>query len=950
MRIRPVLDLPRPLDQEARRKWDDFEKALAAAGDTRTLDPEVKRRVLAVFAFSDFFASAAVRRPDLLFSAVTPGEDARFSIDPPDPEHTDSSAINPILRRFRLEQILRIIWHDLTGEADLDETMGRLSALAEVCVNVALGFLSARLTAKHGPALDKKGRPMSLVVLGMGKLGGRELNLSSDIDLVFAFPSAGQTAGGRLSPVSNDHFFTKLGSKLVNTLGNVTADGRVFRVDMRLRPYGEGGPLAMSFDAMENYYQAQGRDWERYAWIKARVVAWDPEAGRELLERLSPFVFRRYLDFGAFSALRDMKEKINREVAAKGMENNIKLGPGGIREVEFFGQIFQMIRGGVTPKLRSRRIMAVLDALVDEGLIPGAVAGELKTAYGFLRHTEHRLQAVADAQTHDLPKDDGDRARLALSMGFETWADFSRELSRHRERVRAHFNALLAPKAEPGAKEEDRPDWEGIWGESMEKQNAFSMLQKAGYHEPEAVMGMLAHFREDTERQHFSARGKSQVDRLVPMILETAAGEKSPETILNRILDLITAIRRRTCYLSLLLENPSVLGHLARLAKASPWIMSFLSSHPVLLDEFLDPRLLHAPPGKDELARELSRRLTPFSDPDLEIVMEEMCVFKQANTLRVAAADITGRLALMKVSDHLTWIAEAVLKEVVDLAWDHLVKRHGMPKLSGAGEKGFAVIAYGKFGGLELGYGSDLDLVFLHAAEPGQTSGGAIPVDTSHFFARLGQRVLHILSVHTPAGRMYETDMRLRPSGSSGLLVSHIKAFEDYQLNSAWTWEHQAIIKARFVAGDADLGRAFSAVREKVLSRRRDKNELKEQVRSMRRRLRASFQHEPGFFHLKQGHGGMLDIEFLVQYFILLKSRTHPELMEWTDNVRQLQTIVQSGIMKEDVAHFLKQAYLIYRAYVHRRNLQEAKPKIPEDRLGDMQQAVSMIWKRFMES
>jgi glutamate-ammonia-ligase adenylyltransferase len=829
--------------------------------------------------------------------------------------------------------------------------MTDLSSFADACIHGTLNVLHQWQCEISGIPRAADGSEQHLVVLGLGKLGARELNFSSDVDLIFAYPQTGSTSGNEQS-TGNEDFFTRLSRRLIKVIGQPTADGFVFRVDARLRPFGESGPLTMDFDAMEQYYQQQGREWERYALIKARAVAGDIDAGKRLLEKLHPFIYRRYLDYSAFESLREMKQMIARDVKRKGMDSNIKLGPGGIREIEFFGQMFQLIRGGVTPALQDTAIINVLKALESEHHIPPGVCDELIDAYMFLRHTENRLQAFSDQQTHQLPSVDNDRLRLAAAMGFNDLESFISELNRHRQVVHAHFQMLLeSSDAEEHQNEADAP-MDAIWQDGAGTRSIDEILLQMGYQQPQEVRQLLEYLRNAPETKSLSSRGRQRLDKLVPRFLKEIGLQKNSLETLRRVVDLIKTIERRTSYLALLVENPTALTHLVKLSNASPWIATFLARHPVLLDELLDPRTLYLPPQKKEMKSGLRQRLAQVPLADLEYQIEQLCIFKQVNVLRVATADVTGTLPLMRVSDYLSEIAECILGEVVDLAWNHLVAKHGTPVCrlgNKACGQGFAVIAYGKLGGLELGYGSDLDLVFLHAGTQEQTSGGKTAIDSAQFFNRLGQRVIHILTSHTRAGKAYEIDTRLRPSGSSGILVSHIDAFGSYQLEEAWTWEHQALIKARPVCGDDVLAGRFETIRRNVLARRRSREKLTAEVAKMRERMRKELlKSEKGILDLKQAPGAMVDIEFLVQFLVLLHSHKYSGLLKWTDNVRLIQALIETGAMDEYTAHVLKHAYLIYRAAAHQLSLQEKPAKIPRKDFSLLQQRVQEIWQAFI--
>jgi glutamate-ammonia-ligase adenylyltransferase len=950
-------ELPEPLIRDYRDQWQAFQSVAETVGLPAINDPQVLNSAEKVFAFSDFVAASCARDPALLTDLVDSGdlkqrlgsENYQQRLAGLLADVNDEEKLMTCLRRCRQREMVRIAWRDLAGWADLAETMAALSDFADACLGQTLNVLYQWQCDQFGIPTAEDGSAQSLVILGLGKLGAGELNFSSDVDLIFAYPRNGNTRGTR-SSLSNLEFFSRLCRRFIKVIGQSTADGLVFRVDLRLRPFGESGPLVMDFTGMERYYQEQGREWERYALIKARAVAGDAAAGNYLLEQLHPFIYRRYLDYGAFESLREMKQMIAMEVKRKGMAHDIKLGPGGIREIEFFGQIFQLIRGGVIPALQLTGILDVLKALTAENHIPRDVCRELTDAYVFLRNTENRLQAYSDRQTHRLPSDDNGRLRLAASMGFDNAASFTAVLDRHRQIVHRHFQMLLESGDSGEADEQSEDALESIWQNVEDSSRAEQMLTSLGYDRPEEVLRLLDILRNDPETRALSPKGRQRLNNLMPRFLKSIGACDNPAVTLHRIIDLIKTIERRTSYLALLLENPTALTHLVKLSAASPWISSFLARHPVLLDELLDPRTLYKPPQKSEMKAGLQLRLNSIPPDDLEYQIEQLCIFKQINVLRVATADVTGTLPLMRVSDFLSEIAETILSEVVNLAYNHLVAKHGRPVWrpeDSVGQRGFAVIAYGKLGGLELGYGSDLDLVFLHAGTNTPTEGGENAIDSAQFFNRLGQRVIHILTAHTRAGRAYEIDMRLRPSGSSGVLVSHIDAFSKYQLHEAWTWEHQALIKARSICGDDRIAEQFEDTRSQVLSRLRPAEALKEEVIRMRDRMRKELlKPEPGVFDLKQDAGAMVDIEFLVQYLVLLHSHKHPALLQWTDNVRLLQTLIGSGIMDEYTAHLLKHAYLIYRAAAHQLSLQEKPAKVPRDKFEHLQKRVTEIWQQ----
>ena len=949
---RALAELPEPLQEPVKRQWQAMTETVPELGD---IPPDVADSLPRVWAVSNFVAQQCLRQPTLLSELAREDLQQDYTWEMYRERLvqrlqlvSQETELMRELRRFRQREMVRIIWRDIAGWAELMETTRDLSHLAEVCVDVTLDKLYAWQCEQSGTPLNRDGQPLKLVVVGMGKLGAWELNLSSDIDLIFAYAEDGEVQGpGR--GLSHGEFFTRLGRKLINVLDQKTADGFVFRVDMRLRPFGDSGALVTSFAAMENYYQIHGREWERYAMVKARVVAGDREAGKQLMAMLKPFVYRRYLDFGAYEALREMKTLISREVKRKGMERNVKLGAGGIREVEFIGQLFQLIRGGRDSKLTARKIIKVLTHLGEADYLPDFVVQELVAGYRFLRTVEHRLQAYEDRQTHLLPEDAPDQLRLAYSMGFESWESFQAKLKLHRQRIQGHFEQVFeAPQSEQA--DEGAADLTGVWFATVDETTSISVLTAAGYEGAEALWQKLSELRQSRAYHALSRQGRERLDRLVPLLLGAAGQADQPDETVQRLLDLIAQIARRSVYLALLVENPLALSQLVRLSSASSWISHFLKQYPLLLDELLDPRSLYAPPDKPELVAELGRRLAGMTLEDQELATDILRQFKHANVLRVAAADIVGALPLMKVSDHLTWIAETVLDEALEQAWQHLTARHGRPPLSGEG-KGFAIIGYGKLGGIELGYGSDLDLVFLHGIDSDNvTTDGAAPLALPMFFARLGQRLIHVLTAFTPAGLLYEVDMRLRPDGASGMLVSNLTAYEAYQREKAWLWEHQALVRARPVAGDRIIGERFLAIRRAILGQPRDKNELRQGILDMRQRMRQELDRSTAEqFDLKQSRGGIVDIEFMVQYGVLAHAHSHPALLDYPDNIRLLAALGDAGLMPQEDVMQLSDVYREYRCEVHRRALQEQTGTIEASRFVEERRLVEAIWQRWLE-
>ncbi|WP_282365067.1 bifunctional [glutamate--ammonia ligase]-adenylyl-L-tyrosine phosphorylase/[glutamate--ammonia-ligase] adenylyltransferase [Pseudomonas sp. PS01297] len=938
------------LDEWSSERWSDFARVSAA---------------------SDFFIEQVLRDPLMLLELVSWGElDRSFApgelcgqiAEAAQQAQTDEE-LGRALRRQRTRQQVRIIWRDLTRQADLIETCRDLSDMADASIDQAYRWLYERHCQQFGtPIGHRSGEPQPMVILGMGKLGAVELNLSSDIDLIFAYPEGGETVGAK-RPLDNQEFFIRLGQRLIKALDPMTVDGFVFRVDMRLRPYGSSGALVLSFNALEQYYQDQGRDWERYAMIKARVVAGDQVMGAQLLEMLRPFVYRRYLDFSAIEALRTMKQLIQQEVRRKGMADNIKLGAGGIREVEFIAQAFQLIHGGRDLSLQQRPLLKVLSILEGQGYLPAAVVNELREGYEFLRYTEHAIQAIADRQTQMLPDGEQDQARIAFMMGFDTWAQFHEQLMAWRGRIDWHFRQVIADPDEEEDLDEGElivgGEWLPLWEEVQDDAAACAQLEEAGFVDAPKALKQLANLRSSPQLRAMQRLGRERLDAFIPRLLAQAVEHANPDLVLERVLPLVEAVARRSAYLVLLTENPDALRRLLTLCAASPWIAEQITRFPLLLDELLNEGRLFKPPLAPELAAELRERLTRIPEDDLEQQMEALRNFKLAHRLRVAASEIAGSLPLMKVSDYLTWLAEAILEQVLALAWRQTVAKYGTPQRADGSlcDPGFIIVGYGKVGGIELGHGSDLDLVFIHDGDPNAETDGAKPIDSAQFFTRLGQRIIHLLTAQTNSGQLYEVDMRLRPSGASGLLVSSLGAFERYQQNEAWTWEHQALVRARVLVGCKQVGAAFEAVRAQVLGRERDLPTLRQEVSEMRAKMRdnlgtrltAAGTAQNAFeatvpFDLKQDAGGIVDIEFMVQYAALAWSREHPELLRYTDNIRILEGLEQAGLMPASDASLLREAYKAFRAVAHRQALQKEAGVVSGDQLVEARRDVRRIW------
>ena len=830
---------------------------------------------------------------------------------------TDEAALKTRLRQLKDRVWVVTVARDLAGLASLEEVTGAFSDLAEVSIQAALDFHTRDLAAKHGQPMNPDGSPMELVVVGMGKLGGRELNVSSDIDLIYLYPEEGQTTGG--APLSHHEFFIRLGRKISAAISENTADGYVFRVDLRLRPWGDSGPLAMSYAMLEDYLTLHGRPWERYAWIKGRALT--GTRLKELDDIVRPFVFRKYLDFGAYQAIRELHVQIRAEVVRKDRQNNIKLGPGGIREIEFAAQVFQLIRGGHEPGLRIRPTQQVLAVLAERQLVPPSTVSSLVEAYRFLRNLEHRLQYLDDAQTQTLPNDADSQHLIAQAMGHVDWESLLTALNRHRKIVEQHFEQIFAAPQTDQSSHPLQPVW-------LSPQSHLHTLEGLGFTQPEHISSRLQQLR-DTADNRFPESSRMRVSALMPPIIELSAQQAHPDDTLTRCTDFIEAVARRQTYLALLAEYPAALRQLAKLFSASPWAAQLVTKQPQLLDELIDPRQLFETPDWTTLATQLHAAMDADAG-DIEAQMDRLRRFKQAQTLHLLAQDVAGALKLETLSDHLAALADLLLSETLHRAWLTVPSRHlEQPR--------FAIIGYGKLGGKELGYASDLDLVFLY--DDDTQDAGAI-------YARLAQKLSTWFSTATSAGVLYDTDLRLRPDGASGLLVSSTDAFEDYQRNHAWTWEHQALTRARFVCGDGNVGKTFQAIRQAILSMPRDPAKLKEDVLNMRQRMHDGHKNPTELFDLKHDSGGIVDVEFCVQYLILLHSGQQPTLLDNIGNIGLLRRCGELGLLPSGIADDAANAYRELRRQQHAVKLAGAEhARIEPAGLSSTREAVIKLWE-----
>ena len=951
----PLLSLvPESLHAVVSNYWQDWSAACEQTG----ISPQVEQAELGkVWACSEFVARLCVRRPAMVAELVDEGLDQKRS--PDDYQQRVAGAIAGVeatdealmrtLRLLRQKEMVRIAWRDLAGLADVEQILHELSDLAEAVIEQTLDYLQRQTMELLGVPQNADGEVQQMLVLAMGKLGGRELNFSSDIDLIFAYADEGTTEGGRR--LSNHEFFLRLARKLIRVLDEITADGFVYRVDTRLRPNGDSGPLAMNFNAMEQYYQLQGRDWERYAMIKAKIIG-GRETDREYLaSMLRPFTYRRYLDFGAFESIREMKGMIEAEVRRKSMKDNIKLGSGGIREIEFIGQTFQMIRGGPMPELQQRSILKVLSLLAELGYLEPGEAGDLSKSYLFLRKLENRLQMERDQQTQLLPRDAISRERIRLAMGFDDWEALMQALDRHREAVTRVFDSVISS--------EEQPETDAIhslqlfWSDVENHDSLVHWLNLSGSNKSADIVETLARFRNSARIRTLAEAGSRRLQQLLLKLLKNIVVYDDPVLLLNRVLEILAAIVGRPVYISLLLEYPSAQKQMLELCAASQWFTNELARYPILLDELLDSQELFRQNDREQLTTELDRLMSQVDQDDLEQQMERLRQFRRTEIFKLAATDVIHVHEIWDVGAKLSTIADVVLEKVLHLSWDAVCKRHGIPVCTIEGEEyhpGMAIIAYGKLGGLEMGYGSDLDIVFLHdSAGEKQYTSGEKSIDNSQFFSRVAQKVLHILGTRTHSGILYEADTRLRPDGRAGMMVSSVAAFEDYQRNKAWTWEHQALLRSRSITGSEPVRQEFARIRQSVLAVPRDQAKICSDVVEMREKMRSHLaSRDESGINIKQDPGGMVDIEFTTQAGVLLNLAEHPEMLSVSSTLEFIEYLTGVGWYNSTEADDLATAYKLYRQHANRQALEVELPADIKQLLQPHLDRVTEIWNRLV--
>jgi len=906
-----------------------------------------------VLALSEFVSNTIYSYPKECCQLIEQGalDDPSFHIEPAlyVKEYVDDKLSDFDLKRrlrvLRRIHYMAIAWRDLCGFADINEVFEKLSSLAEAVVLRLLEVVRSQLKKVYGDAFDSDGSPLPLLVIGMGKLGGRELNFSSDIDLIFTYPMEGETSGPRV--VTFREFFSKIVQRMANFLSDITSDSFCYRIDLRLRPFGDAGAIVNSFDALQVYYETQGRTWERYALVKGRILGQSEEQdsyAAELTSMLRPFVYRRYLDYGAIQSLRKLKHLIESEVRRRCLNNNFKLGKGGIREIEFISQAFALMRGGRYTELREESLRKSLKNIISLDLIPREICEKLDESYVYLRRLENIIQEISDKQTQNLPDNSKDMARVVAAMNYDSEEHFRADLDEVMQFVHEEFKKVVADEEDS---EEDYKNFD-LWEADSDLEEMCAELEPHMVNKENTrdMAGDIITLKTSLARMPVGPVGRETLLELMPKVIYLIAKEQQSAALFKRMSGLIEKIALRTPYIQLLRDKNEVLERFIELLKDNHFASELITSHPILLDELFIPQYFTKPPSPDEFLSMLQEQLLRIDRDDLEAVMEELRLFKKIMVFRIALSDKAGKLPLMKISDALTWLAEALIKELIVIAWELNVQKYGEPEGRSVNDPGIAVIGYGKLGGIELGYKSDLDMVFLKRAGDGVTNGeNGVP--ESIFYQRLIQRIMHLATTTTVGGILYDLDMRLRPDGDTGVLISDTDSFDLYQKGRAWTWEHQALVRARPIAGSADIIEKFNQIREEVIRAEKDDQKLKEDVVGMREKMRSHLDRSSDkLYDIKHGVGGMIDIEFISQYLLLKYAPIYPQMKLWSDNVRILEECSNLGIVDKSITDELIAAYIDIRQVYHELSLADLPRLISVSDRIPATYRVEEIWKK----
>jgi glutamate-ammonia-ligase adenylyltransferase len=948
-----------PLTEKASVKFEqDFADILFKYNDDAKLLKN-QQEVFSVWWASPFIRRVCVAQPQFLENLFIHGE-LHADYDEEKYQQLLNSAVENIesvellqrqLRKTRLAAFARIAWRDIQQYTTVQQILYELSTFADVCIKSTLQWCFDWLQSRPYANEFVKALPQNIVIFALGKLGGQELNFSSDVDIVFAYNDEKgytQEEAGKAT-----EFYLKVVQLFIKVLTEQTQHGFVFRVDTRLRPFGNSGALLPSYSSIDQYFQTHGRDWERYAWMKARVIAGNMQAGEQFLQEITPFIYRRYLDFGAMQALREMKALVDTKARHSSAKENLKIGFGGIREIEFITQMFQLIYGGKDVSLQIRSTLQALQQLQSQGLLTPDWVGELTAAYLFLRKAENGLQLREDQQIHTLPIETTQQIQFAYLMNKPDWQVFYTEYKKHTNTVNTIYQLLLTGDTDVKETTHEENQFDKLWLQIDDSKYCLNILNNIFADNAEHVYQQLNSFAQSSLIQKLTPVARGRLDKFIPIFLQQLLQQDESIVVFDRFLNILKKIAQRSTYVSLLIENKNKLSIIFSLIQVSPWIAQYLATHPLLLDEILSLDASYKPPSMVEMQQQLSAMMS--ADIDLEKYMENLREFKHSQVIQIAAADVVENYPIMKVSDHLSWLAETCINSAVQFAYQELLEKYGAPRCIVGGQTytpEVLIVEYGKLGGLELGYGSDLDLVFLHNSmgEECETNGSK-KIHNDIFFTRLVQRTIHILSTVTAGGKVFDTDLRLRPHGESGPVICSLHAYEKYLINDAWLWEHQALVRARAVTSSHALKDSFAKIRQKVLCQSRETHQVRASIIEMRdKMLSAKPASLNEVFDLKKDTGGVIDIEFIVQFLVLSNSDQYPQICEYTDNVRILDACAQVGLLKIQSAEELKEIYLKYRKYLHQLSLKLLPETVDGKVFAKQRATVQQYWTSLLHS
>ncbi len=921
--------------------WEQLQQQL---NSDQTSDPEFNQAIKRLALASNYATAQLAKYPQLLDSLR---HCQQFELNPEQLENClqplqDLDEIKKQLRLFRHQKLVEIIYLDICQNETVEDTLLHLTQLADCLVQQTQHKAEQLLSAKHGQPVHEDGEPMQLNIIGMGKLGGGELNFSSDIDLICSYSEDGQLKG--FGQLSYSQFFTNVVKLIKQLLNEMTVDGFVYRVDLRLRPWGDSGPIALSHHAFEHYYQLHGREWEQYAMVKARVITGSQSDKKYLNSIIKPFVYRRYHDYRVFEGLAKMKHKIDQKAQRSNQKHNIKTGQGGIREIEFFVQAFQILKGGRNHHLQTPSLYQALNILSDQEITDQPTLDIMREAYDFLRLLENRIQMLNDQQTHDIPDKQNYLDRISLLAGFDNWDALKSLLDNHQQAVREIFAALFI-------QDESRPSSHAAKThlDEMDQDDHLTAISELGFLDSQDIHQKLMSFYRSKALMYMSDKAKKRFRSFFPELLKLVAEHRQQSELLDKMLNLLSSIAGRSVYFELLFQNIPLLAKLVHLFDSSNWIASEVSRHPILLESLLYPEHLDRRFDEDMLKQALSVQLSNVAG-DEEMELDVLRQFKREQTIIIATAEIAQQINTDEVSHHLSKLAEILLQAIYELSLAALEKQYGLPQCLVNDQPvtpALGIIAYGKLGGFELHYQSDLDIIFLHnSSGQKQFTRGPKEIDNATFFSRLAQKIISRISLLTAAGKLYEIDTRLRPDGASGMLVSSVSAYHQYQLEKAWVWEHQAIIRARFVAGDRSIVQHFTATRLSVLTRQQDAAELALAITDMRDKMyQAKKPPEGEYINIKHSHGCMVDIEFMVQYLVLLYANKFASLCESTDNIGLINELHRLGLVDDDFLQ-LGQIYQTFHKWLHTRVLQNLSPEIASQEVKQEILQVKSCWNR----